>query len=337
MAILSLAQLEDVSSNLRHLAFDPATDTVEKTASELAYLNYYGLDLSESFPGTRHYLGSMATGHFRIACQYWLPANLNSSLESGLQQAEIQKSGIKGTVFITHGYFDHVGIYGYLIRYLLQQRYAVVAFDLPGHGNSSGERVTIETFDHYVEVFAELLRRCEPHLPRPWKAVGQSTGGAILLKFLMAARPERYENPLESVTLLAPLIHPTAWRVNLWVYRLIHRVVKNLRRKFMANTSDPVFNQFVATRDPLQDRHIPLEWVGAMKHWTEEFADLPVCDFPVKIIQGDKDTTVDWQYNLKAIKGKLPNAKIMMVSGAGHHLVNESVSLRKQIFENIDV
>ena len=40
------------------------------------------------------------------------------------------------------------------------------------------------------------------------------------------------------------------------------------------------------------------------------------------IVHGDSDMTLDWRYNLTQFQQKLPNAKIEMIAGGQHHLVN---------------
>ena len=56
----------------------------------------------------------------------------------------------KGSVVIVHGYLDHTGLYGHLIKQLLERQLTVVCFDLIGHGLSSGEPASIDSFDQYV-------------------------------------------------------------------------------------------------------------------------------------------------------------------------------------------
>src|SRR5690554_3196382 len=110
----------------------------------------------------------------------------------------------RGTVLVLHGYFDHAGLYGHLIRDLLQQGLAVVIYDLPGHGISSGDPVSIRKFEDYQQVLDSCVETCRNHLPRPWYAVGQSTGAAVLLDHLLSRR-----NPQELFrhwVLLAPLV-----------------------------------------------------------------------------------------------------------------------------------
>ncbi|MCZ6709064.1 MAG: alpha/beta hydrolase, partial [Gammaproteobacteria bacterium] len=97
------------------------------SASEQAYLRHYGIHYAEQVPNLTHQFGMIDTGRHRLAVHLWTPPDST------------------GTALVIHGYYDHVGLYGHLIRHLIGRRLAVVALDLPGHGLSSGERATIET------------------------------------------------------------------------------------------------------------------------------------------------------------------------------------------------
>lgn len=308
---VSAATLDQLRHNLPPLAFDPGTDPDSSAlAGAAAYLRHYHIELASLAPGVRHCMGRVTTNGYRIAAHYWLhPAP-------------------RGTVFVVHGYFDHVGLYGHLIRHLLARALNVVAFDLPGHGLSDGERVTIASFDHYAEVLQGLLAHAAA-LPTPWHGVGQSTGGAILIKYLLDGEHPR---PLERIALLAPLVHPRHWGLNRLVYLASHRWRTAIGRKFMVNSGDPVFLDFVQRHDPLQERHIPLEWIGAMKHWAEALHRLPPSPHPVTLVQGDADTTLDWRYNLRLLREKLPNMHLHLLPGAQHHLVNEAEPIRARVF-----
>lgn len=315
---ITFEQLGVVHDELQSLNFDLAVDRTTKTESEQRYLEHYDLPLPEELGDTSHCLGFIFAASFKIAVHYWLPESP------------------RGTYFIVHGYFDHTGLYGHLIRHLLSQGYAVVAFDLPGHGLSSGERVSIKSFDDYVDVFSALLDHCSAHFPKPWNAVGQSTGGAILIKYVMAALPKNYKNELNAVTVLAPLIHPRGWKKSLYVYKLFHRFLKKIKRKLSPNSANKAFNRFLINSDPLQTFYVPMAWIASMKRWTEEFAALPPSDYPLTVIQGDCDRTVDWEYNLNALQSKFSNIDIEIIAGVQHHMVNETDELRRRIFEKID-
>ncbi len=320
---ISAESLATLHEQLPALCFDPAADTstVELPAAQ-DYLRFYHLHPEDFAHQLQHYLGmipvAVSSGEkYNIACHYWLHPDA------------------KDTVFVVHGYFDHVGLYGHLIQDLLERGSNVVAFDLPGHGISDGERATVASFDHYVEVFDTICECASSFLPKPWRAIGQSTGGAIVLKHLLEEELQKDKEPytFRQIALLAPLVHPRYWGFNRMIYLVAHRFLKKIGRNFVSNSADQGFVEFVQHADPLQSRHLPLEWVGAMKRWTEELEALPSSDFPVTIIQGDKDTTLDWEDNLAILRDKLPKALVHILPGAQHQLVNEIEVLRNQVFD----
>ena len=67
------------------------------------------------------------------------------------------------------------------------------------------------------------------------------------------------------------------------------------------------------------------EWVVEIEHCLEN-------DFAINVIQGDRDSTLDWRHNMKLLQRKFPNLSLQMIAGAGHHMVNEAPTLREKIF-----
>jgi alpha-beta hydrolase superfamily lysophospholipase len=80
-----------------------------------------------------------------------------------------------------------------------------------------------------------------------------------------------------------------------------------------------------------------LPWFAAAEKWARQFEACTGSDFEVNMIQGTGDTTLDWKYNLRLFKQKLPNMRLSIIDGAYHHMVNESQHLRRQIFDAIDL
>ena len=68
-------------------------------------------------------------------------------------------------------------------------------------------------------------------------------------------------------------------------------------------------------------------------------AGLPLADLgvgPVLVLQGDRDGTVGWRYNMKAIAKLFPGSRIEYLPGAGHQLANESAAIRSRYAASID-
>ena len=237
----------------------------------------------------------------------------------------------RGCAVVVHGYLDHCGLYGHLIRHLLAQNMAVICCDLPGHGLSSGQPAHIETFNHYLHALQSVVEYANNHFHLPLHAVGQSTGGAIVLKQLIEETGNTAT--FTSINLLAPLHHPRLWRWLRISYHLTKRFRRGLKRTFVSNSSSTTFVDFIRDRDPLQATFLPISWIEAMHQWALQMERSEGSEQAVTIIQGDADKTLDWRYNLRIFSKKLPAAKIIMIAGGQHHLVNESQCLRKKVFD----
>jgi lysophospholipase len=314
----TLDQAEELRSLLPELVFGPDGEGVDCDYSAAkAYLACYGLDFSEQYPGLVHALGCISALDFKIAVQYWIPP------------------GAKGTLLVVHGYYDHLGIYDKVVAFGLAQGLAVLGFDLPGHGLSSGERAAIDSFDQYGDVLETVLQRAKNTLPSPWYAIGQSTGGAVLLNHLWRYEAECEQPVLSRTVICSPLVLPRGWGGGRVAYALLHRFIKTLPRGRSYSSHDAEFIRFIDEEDCLQSRRLSVRWVGAMKRWDLDFGLYPCLQQRILIIQGTEDLTVAWRYNLKQIQAKLPQAQIEMVKGAGHQLVNERSDLRNQVFAQI--
>ena len=189
------------------LCFDPALD--DEPAGFDAYRVFYRLDAANNDGKTQHRIGTINSGQYRLATQYWLPEKA------------------RATVLIVHGYYDHLGLYRHVIRFFLEQGYAVLGFDLPGHGLSSGARAVIHDFDEYGHAIHDAIHTASPHLPPLTLGFGQSTGCSAWMNYLMADFP----SPVERLVLFSPLLRPDRWQQQgRWVYKLLYRWIRSLPR-----------------------------------------------------------------------------------------------------------
>lgn len=281
-----------------------------------AYQRFYGLDLPECKVSARSWLGRFDVAGYEVVGQVWRP-----------------KAPI-ATLFLMHGFYDHMGLYRHVVDWALERGFAVVSCDLPGHGLSSGERASILDFAHYQRVLEALFSEVRSlDLPQPWHLLGQSTGGAIVVDHLLN---KGQDSPAQGqVILLAPLVRPRAWAWSKLSYRLLKPFVKGIARRFSENTNDPTFLPFLQT-DPLQPQRLPTAWVGALIQWVGYIEAAPGSLRTPLIVQGQADMTVDWPHNLSVLKHKFANPQVLLLPGARHHLANELPAIRARYFDFLD-
>ena len=241
----------------------------------------------------------------------------------------------KGTVFIIHGYFDHTGLYGHLIKHCLQKGLTVISFDLPGHGLSSGDPASIDSFNQYSDALLCVISEANyQQANKPWYAIGQSTGAAVFVNAIVEKKfPLR---DFKSSVFLAPLVYPKHWIRSRLLFALVRWFVKETKRNFAINSHDQEFLDFLRGSDELQSRKLPRDWVIAMMDYQKRLRHFDPIDYPVSIIQGTEDNTVDWRCNIKQLETKFSGSKTYLINGGRHHLVNESHEFREAVFSLID-
>ena len=112
----------------------------------------------------------------------------------------------KAMICLVHGLGEHSGRYFHVADRLTRAGYAFIAFDLRGHGKSSGERGHISSYNIFMQdisavlTLAKLMSPMTPHLSEDiWARHGQDG--------LIAASPwpEADESMLVSDTITLPI------------------------------------------------------------------------------------------------------------------------------------
>ena len=239
----------------------------------------------------------------------------------------------RGTLVCVHGLFEHGALWRHQVSWGLDRGLDVVLIDLPGHGLSAGERAHVHDFTHYVEAFEAAVAAVAPH--GPILALGHSTGAAVLMQAIVdggsgAAR-------IDELVLLGPLVRPARHRLVRLLLPVASLFVLSLPRNQYSSSSDPAYNRFQAQQDPLQPRRLPLAWVRAMRAWFKAFEAGPQHHLSPLIIQGNRDSVVDWRSNLGRIRRRFTEPEVVMLEGARHNLPNEASAYRARIEAALDI
>jgi pimeloyl-ACP methyl ester carboxylesterase len=103
-------------------------------------------------------------------------------------------TGTKGTVLLLHGWESNVFRWRNLIDDLKKEDYTIIAFDAPGHGNSSGHIFNVPLYNKCAEKIIET------YLPK--YIIGHSVGG-------MTSLYNQYKNPINSIEKVISLGAPS--------------------------------------------------------------------------------------------------------------------------------
>jgi len=260
--------------------------------------------------------GVVSCGHYDLVVQHYM-----------------QNGTSHGTVLLVHGYMDHVGLYSQLITEMLGAGWDVLCYDLPGHGLSTGDRYAIDDFSRYAGQLETILQ--QQVLQKPCVMIGQSTGGAIVLAHQKLFTSQHEIDPIEHRILLAPLIRPAQYHVISWKYTLLRFFLKRIKRFHSTNSHDADFVSFIRTQDPLQNQWVAVSWVGAMLEWVGVIEAGKAQLIDITVIQGTDDNTVDWQHNLSVLQRLFPDIEVELVEEGRHHLANEGLPWRRQVYDKI--
>lgn len=304
---LDVSQIKRIVSDLQPLDFSRQRP---HTSSEKRYFRFYGLD----FEGTRHLFGSFKSHRFDLAAHVFLPEKP------------------QGTAVLMHGYFDHAGVLKNLIQYCLKRSWAVAVFDLPGHGLSSGKRLSIDRFSEYAGILNDFIRFIQPAMTGPWFLIGHSTGCSVIYEYIHIRSGQWPE--FNHIVFLAPLVRHPFWLLSTMNYRLAKPFTDSFPRKYKKNSSDDDF--LVQTKlDPLQEGRFPIQWLEALYSWNKKIQDYDRLPVEILIIQGKDDSVVDWRYNIPFLIRKFDLVTVGWIPDARHQLVNEIPSIRGQVFNFI--
>lgn len=108
-----------------------------------------------------------------LFCQGWLP-----------------ETSPKAVICLVHGLGEHSGRYAHVAEFFNLAGYAVIGFDLRGHGKSDGQRGHAPSFEAFMQDIDRLFEETNhrfPDLPR--FLYGHSLGGVLVLNYALRRKP----------------------------------------------------------------------------------------------------------------------------------------------------
>lgn len=217
------------------------------------------------------------------------------------QQVEVETStgkiaawrhGEGPAVLFVHGWQDDNALWGPLIQALAEIGIASVAFDLPGHGFSTGDYCTPVAAAEAIEAVARELGPVDAVVTHSFG--GPATGAALLNGFSVR----------RAVLIAAPRGRNKGW-FRMAEERSIPAEVVHRARELYADDVGPALANFdlAAVASPIQ----------------------------TLLIHSADDDAVEWDDNSQVIAQRWPNAELVLCDGLGHRMIAQDRGVIERI------
>ena len=232
----------------------------------------------------------------------------------------------KGVVVLTHGYAEHCGRYREVDHVLVNAGWAVLAYDVRGHGKSPGARGYIDRFDTYLSDLAAMITAAKALAPEgaPLVLLGHSHGTLIVLRALAGEHPPSVTSAIVSSPYLAIKLAVPGWQKLL--ARAASRILPKLTQpngiKAEHLTHDKA-KQAEHDADPLNFGTATPRWFvesSAAQDYVLDYADR--ISVPTTWLVGAEDPLAD-PARARRVADKVKGATYHDLAGLRHEVFNE--------------
>lgn len=244
-----------------------------------------------------------------------------------LHWIETTSDRARATVLLVHGLGEHSGRYHHVVSRLQRGGYRVVAFDLRGHGESTGQRVYVRSYDEFMDDIWTIYRNVvEPGLDgHPLALLGHSMGGNLAMGFTL-----RHQDVVDALALSGPLlvagsdINPVTATLVGALGRFVPRLgVQTLDAASISSDADVV----AAYRsDPLVyngkvTAGLAAALLGEMRTFPQRYPELTI---PVLTMHGTADLLTDPSGSQHLADGAVnTEVTVKLYDGLYHEIFNE--------------
>ena len=97
----------------------------------------------------------------------------------------------KAAIMLVHGHGEHVARFDHVAAALTEKGYAMLGFDLRGHGKSGGARGHTPAYDALMDDIASFSRQTDQlYAGLPRFLYGHSLGGNLVLNYALRRKPD---------------------------------------------------------------------------------------------------------------------------------------------------
>ena len=131
------------------------------------------------------------------------------------EQSWAPSSKPRAIVCLVHGLGEHGGRYSHVAEAFNKAGYALITFDLRGHGQSGGRRGHARNYTVLMDDIFQLLETAKEQYPGlPVFLYGHSLGGNLVIHYALRRLP-KLAGIIASSPLFRTAVKPPAWKISL--------------------------------------------------------------------------------------------------------------------------
>ncbi|MBC8262779.1 MAG: lysophospholipase [Anaerolineales bacterium] len=241
----------------------------------------------------------------------------------------------KGVICLVHGLGEHNGRYAHLAAFLNQAGYALLTFDLRGHGKSEGPRGHAPSYEALLDDIAHLLEEAAARYPdRPCFLYGHSLGGNLVIGYALRRRPQ-LAGVIATGPFLRAAFEPPAWKLSLAriMYSLWPTLSLSNGLDRQALSRDPevvrAYNNDPLVHDRLSAR-LGMDMLQSGLQSLERAAEFPL---PLLLMHGSDDHITSPQASREFAAQAGERCTLKIWDSFYHEIHNEPE--REQVFEHL--
>jgi alpha-beta hydrolase superfamily lysophospholipase len=231
----------------------------------------------------------------------------------------------KAVVGLLHGLGEHVARYSAVARLLVKSGFAVMGFDLRGHGRSGGRRGHTPSYETLLNDLGVLLEQIADRYPRrPVFLYGHSLGGALAINYVLR-RPSKIRGVIATSPWLIAMVKAPPLKAGL--ARILDPILPTYTDRWAVEPKSLARDPEVGDayeRDPLVHSFITsrmyLAATGAGQWALDHAADFPL---PLLLMHGTADRVTSWEASREFARRLGRNVTWRSWEGWYHELHNE--------------
>ncbi len=238
----------------------------------------------------------------------------------------------KGVIVVTHGMGEHALRYSEMAQYFTEAGFAVVAFDIRGHGSSEGKRGHTPSYDILMDDIDRVFDKVNSDYPGvPVVLFGHSMGGNLILNFLLR-RKRKVAGAIVTGPYLKLGFEPPKWKI------ILAKLSSNIWPSLSQPTEleKPALTRTSQVVRDYEDDHLVHDRVTSSFFINVHFAGQYAIDHaheittPLLIMHGSEDRLTSPEGTMEFIKNARDHVSSKIWDGLYHELQNEPE--RKDVF-----